>query len=116
MPRVDRSNVLPLEGEIDSLNLLADLCVTEFMSQGGTMLIPGHGWLSDAGDLEYYRDMVIVVRDRIQDMIKKGMTLEQVKAAQPTLDYDPEYGRQPGATSQFVEAIYRSLKDKKASR
>jgi hypothetical protein len=49
-------------------------------------------------------------------MIKKGMTLEQVKAAQPTLDYDPEYGRQSGATSQFVEAVYRSLKDKKASR
>jgi hypothetical protein len=49
-------------------------------------------------------------------MIKKGMTLEQVKAAQPTLDYDPEYGRQPGATSQFVEAVYRSLKEKKANR
>jgi len=115
-PPIDLARGGSIEGEIDSLNMLADLSVTEFMSQGGTMLIPGHGWLSDAGDLEYYRDMVIIVRDRIQDMIKKGMTLEQVKAAQPTLDYDPEYGRQPGATAQFVEAVYRSLKEKKASR
>jgi cyclase len=60
--------------------------VTEFMSQGGTMIIPGHGWVSDAGDLGYYRDMLIIVRDRIQNMIEKGMTLEQVKAAKPTMD------------------------------
>jgi glyoxylase-like metal-dependent hydrolase (beta-lactamase superfamily II) len=112
-PPIDLARGGSIEGEIDSLNILAEACVTEFMSQGGTMLIPGHGWLSDAGDLEYYRDMVIVIRDRIQDMINKGMTLDQVKAAKPTLDYDPEYGRQPGSTAHFVEAVYRSLKEKK---
>ncbi len=78
------------------------------------MVIPGHGWISDVGDLGYYRDMIIIIRDRIQDMISKGMTLEQVKAAKPTLDYDPEYGRQPGVTSHFVDAVYRSLTEKKA--
>ena len=57
--------------------------------------------------------MIIIIRDRIQDMINKGMTLEQVKAAKPTMDYDPEYGRQPGVTAHFVEAAYRSLKEKK---
>ena len=51
-----------------------------------------------------------LIRDRVQDMIKKGMTLEQIKAAKPTMDFDPEYGRQPGATAKFVEAVYRSLK------
>ena len=84
------------------------------MSQGGTLLIPGHGWISDAADLGLYRDMIIIIRDRIQDMVGKGMTLDQVKAAKPTLDYDPEFGRQPGATARFVEAAYRSLKEKKA--
>jgi hypothetical protein len=56
--------------------------------------------------------MIIVIRDRIQGMIDKGMTLQQVKAAKPTMDYDPEYGRQAGVTSHFVEAVYRSLKEK----
>jgi cyclase len=112
-PPIDVAKGGSIDGEIESLNKLAHLCVTEYMSQGGTMIIPGHGWISDASDLGYYRDMVIIIRDRIQDMISKGMTLEQVKAAKPTMDYDPEYGRQPGVTAQFVEAVYRSLKEKK---
>ena len=78
------------------------------------LVIPGHGWLSDAGDVSLYRDMIIILRDRIQDMINKGMSLEQIKAAKPTLDYDPEYGRQPGATARFVEAVYTTLKEPKA--
>ena len=112
-PPIDVTRGGSINGEIESLDKLADMCVTEFMSQGGTLIIPGHGWISDAADLGYYRDMMIIIRDRIQDMINKGMTLEQVKAAKPTMDYDPEYGRQPGVTAQFVEAAYRSLKDKK---
>lgn len=115
-PPIDVEKGGSIDGEIESLNRLADLCVTEFMSQGGTMIIPGHGWISDAGDLGYYRDMLIIIRDRIQQMIDKGMTLPQVKAAKPTMDYDPEYGRQPGATAQFVEAVYHGLKDKKPEK
>ena len=62
-----------------------------------------------------YRDMVTIVRDRVQDMVKKGMTLEQVKAAQPTLDYDPLYGANTGfwTTDMFIEAVYKSLTDAK---
>jgi hypothetical protein len=58
--------------------------------------------------------MVTIVRDRIQNMIKSGMTLEQVKAARPTLDYDPIYGSNTGdwTTPMFVEAVYKSLSDK----
>lgn len=111
-PPIDVDKGGSIQGEIESLNKIADLSVTEFMSQGGTLLVPGHGWISDAGDLGYYRDMIIVIRDRIQGMIDKGMTLQQVKAAKPTMDYDPEYGRQAGVTSHFVEAVYRSLKEK----
>jgi hypothetical protein len=76
------------------------------------MVIPGHGRLGDSADVGYYRDMLMIIRDRIQSMIDKGMTLAQVKAARPTMDYDPEYGRQRGVTARFVEAVYRSLQAK----
>jgi cyclase len=113
-PPIDVDRGGSIDGEIEALDKLAEMCVTDFMSQGGTMIIPGHGWISDAGDLGYYRDMMMVIRDRIQALIDKGMTLAQVKAAKPTMDYDPEYGREPGVTARFVEAAYRSLKEKKA--
>ena len=79
------------------------------------MIIPGHGRLSDAADLAVYQQMVTIVRDRLQDMIKGGMTLEQVKAARPTRDYDPIYGSTTGnwTTDMFVEAAYKSLSSKK---
>jgi hypothetical protein len=55
--------------------------------------------------------MVTIIRDRVQAMVAKGMTLEQVKAAKPTIDYDPRYGAASGSwtTDQFVEAAYVSL-------
>jgi hypothetical protein len=92
------------------------MCVTEYMAEGGTMIVPAHGWVSDAADLGYYRDMMVIIRNRMQSMIDKGMTLQQIKAAKPTMDYDPLYGREPGVTSQFVEAVYRSLTQKKAAK
>ncbi len=79
------------------------------------MVIPGHGRLCDEADVVEYRDMVTIIRDRIQDMIKKRMTLEQVKAAKPTRDCDPIYGSTTGfwTTDMFVEAAYKSLSTKK---
>jgi hypothetical protein len=91
------------------------MSVTEYMSQGGTMIVPGHGWISDSGDVGYYRDMLMIIRDRIQNMIDRGLTLQQVVAAKPTMDYDPLYGRQPKAAARFVEAVYESLKQKGAT-
>jgi len=112
-PPIDVDKGGSINGEIDALNKLIDMSVTEFMAQGGTLVVPGRGWISDAADVGYYRDMLMVIRDRIQAMVDKGMTLAQVKAAKPTMDFDPEYGREPGVTSRFVEAVYRSLKEKK---
>ena len=112
-PPIDVDAGGTIGGEIDALGMLLDMSATDFMSQGGTMIVPGHGWISDAADVAYYRDMLIVIRDRVQAMIDKGMTLPQVKAAKPTLDFDPLYGRELGATARFVEAVYRSLKEKK---
>ena len=71
---------------------MLDLAVPEHHEEGGTFIVPGHGRICDEFDVLEYRDMVTIIRDRIQAMIKKGMTLEQVKAARPTLDYDSRYG------------------------
>jgi glyoxylase-like metal-dependent hydrolase (beta-lactamase superfamily II) len=115
-PPIDVSRGGSIDGEIDALNRVLDMSVTEYMAQGGTMIVPGHGWVSDSGDVGYYRDMLMIVRDRIKSLIDKGLSLQQVKAAKPTMDYDPEYGRQPGATAHFVEAVYNSLKSQSTKR
>jgi hypothetical protein len=73
------------------------------------MIIPGHGRVCDESDVGDYRDMVTIVRDRIQDLVAKKMTLEQVKAAHPTFDYDGVYSSPAYTGDMFVEAVYRSL-------
>jgi glyoxylase-like metal-dependent hydrolase (beta-lactamase superfamily II) len=110
-PLIDTSRGGTVNGLIEGLNMALDLAITEFRTEGGTMMVPGHGRLVDTGDVAYYRDMMTIIRDRVQDMVKKGMTLEQVKAARPTADYDPEYGASSGfsTTDRFVEAVYTSL-------
>jgi cyclase len=112
-PVIDVQHGGSVQGLLSALNQIIDLVFPEFRVQGGTMLIPGHGRVSDLTDIAYYRDMVTIVRDRVQDMIKRGMTLEQVKAGKATLDFDPIYNRHPGASEKFVEAVYRSLTAKK---
>jgi cyclase len=112
-PVIDVQQGGSVNGVIDALNRIIDLVFPEFRVQGGTMLVPGHGRISDLTDIAYYRDMVTIVRDRVQDMIKRGMTLEQVKAAKVTVDFDPVYDRRPGSSEKFVEAVYRSLSQRK---
>ena len=110
-PVVDVAAGGTINGFIDGVNRILDLVITVYGQEGGTLIIPGHGRLCDAGDLLNYREMATIIRDRVQDMIKKGMTLEQVKAAKPTADYDPLYGSNPRWTSDmFIEAIYKTLK------
>src|SRR5215475_6639388 len=110
-PVIDLAAGGNIQGVIDGLNRLVDMIIPVYGQEGGTVVIPGHGRLSDFGDVLNCREMTIIIRDRIQDMIKKGMTLEQVKTARPTRDYDPLYGSVPGWTADmFLEAVYKSLK------
>ena len=96
-------------------NRILDLAVAEYRGQGGTWIIPGRGRLSDTADVASYRNMVTIVRDRVKDSMKKGMTLAQVKASRPTMDFDPRFGSTSGpwTTDMFVEAVYKSLQEKK---
>ena len=84
---------------------------------GGTRVVPGHGHLSNEADVVEYRDMITILRDRVQDMIKKGMTVEQVKASKPALEYDGLYGQQSDwTTDMFLETVYRDLSQKQGDR
>jgi hypothetical protein len=100
---------------IRGLNHILDLAVAEYRSQGGTWVVPGRGRLSDTADVASYRNMVVIIRDRVQDLISKGKTLAQIKAARPSLDFDGRYGSTTGpwTTDMFIEAVYRSLQSKK---
>jgi glyoxylase-like metal-dependent hydrolase (beta-lactamase superfamily II) len=114
-PLVDIARGGNIQGVIDGLNRIIELSIPADEQEGGTQIIPGHGRLCDVADVVFYQEMVTIIRDRVQDMVNKGMTLEQVKAAKPTLDYDPRYGRDTGfwTTDMFVEAVYKSLSPKK---
>jgi glyoxylase-like metal-dependent hydrolase (beta-lactamase superfamily II) len=107
-PNIDVEHGGTIQGVLDGLNRILDMAIPQFRAQGGTYIIPGHGRLSDYGDVANYRNMVAKVRDRIQAHIDDGMTLQQVKAARPTLDYDGRYG----SPDAFIEAAYRSLSEK----
>ncbi len=111
-PVIDAAGGGSAETMVTSLNRLIDVVVPRANAAGGTMVIPGHGRIADHAEVVYYRDMMTIVRDRVQDLIKKGMTLEQVQAARPTRDWDARFGKDAGpwTTSMFVEAVYQSLK------
>jgi glyoxylase-like metal-dependent hydrolase (beta-lactamase superfamily II) len=116
-PVIDTKHGGSIDGVVNGLNRILRLAIAEFRTEGGTLVVPGHGRLSDSADVAYYRDMVTIIRDRVRAMVAKGMTLEQVKAAKPTVDYDPRYGATngPWTTDQFVEAVYVSLGGGKAA-
>jgi glyoxylase-like metal-dependent hydrolase (beta-lactamase superfamily II) len=110
-PVIDLQNGGTVNGVIAALNRILELTVPAKYQEGGTYVIPGHGRLCDEADVVEYRDMVTIIRDRVQNLIGRGMTLEQVKAAKPSRDYDSEYGAGTGfwTTDMFVEAVFRTL-------
>jgi cyclase len=111
-PFIDVKNGGSLQGEIRALNFILDKTVYAHDEDGGTLIIPGHGRVTNEWEVAEYRDMLVIIRDRVQAMIKNNATLEQVKSARLTADFDPRFGRTTGAwtTDMFVEAVYTSLK------
>ncbi len=114
-PIIDVPKGGTIQGVIDGLNHILDLAVAEYRSQGGTWVIPGRGRVSDTADVASYRNMLVMIRDRVRDLKHKGMTLRQVQAAQPTMDFDRRYGSTSGpwTTDMFIEAVYRTIQEKK---
>jgi cyclase len=110
-PYIDAKGGGSIDQIVEALNHVLDLTVPDTKTEFGTLVIPGHGRLLDQSDVAYYREMVGIIRDRIKDGIKRGQTLAQIKAAKPTLDYDPRFGHSTGpwTTDMFIEAAYGSL-------
>ena len=109
-PLIDVKAGGSIQSMVQALNRLIETTVPAAHAAGGTLVVPGHGRISDHAEVAYYRDMLTVIRDRIQDGIRRKLTLEQIKASGPTREYDPRYGRSTGwTTDMFVEAAYRSL-------
>ena len=110
-PYIDVQNGGSFQGVLDALNNIIDLAVPADRQEGGTMVIPGHGRLCDEADVVEYRDMLTIIRDRIQHMVDEGFSLRQVHSARPTLDYDGRFGSDSGfwTTEQFIETVYEEL-------
>ena len=108
-PVIDIARGGHVQGILDGLNRLLDLTIPAHHEEGGTYVIPGQGRIVDQFDIVEYRDMVTIIRDRIQAMVKKNMTLGQIREARPSRDYDPRFG----PSEAFVESIYRSLTQRK---
>jgi glyoxylase-like metal-dependent hydrolase (beta-lactamase superfamily II) len=114
-PVIDPSKGGSIQGEIDGLNRVIELAFRPipFVNEGGgTYVIPGRGRVYDKVDVVEYRDMMVIIRDVVADMIKRGMTVEQVKAAAPAKAYETQYGSKTGrwTTDDFIAAVYQSIK------
>lgn len=111
-PFIDLKDGGSVQGEINALNDILNRTVYQHEGIGGTMVVPGHGYLCDEHEVVEYRDMMVIIRDRVRALLKTGATLDQVKAARVTADYDTRYGANTGpwTTEMFVEAVYMSLK------
>jgi cyclase len=119
-PVIDIAKGGSIRGEIAALQKLVDTAIPSVpivSREEGTLIVPGHGRLCDQLDVVEYRDMVTIIRDRIRDLMKQGLTLEQIKAASPVRGYARRYGSDTGSwtTNDFVEAIYRSIGERAMS-
>jgi cyclase len=113
-PIVDVARGGTINGEIAALNRLVDIAIPSVpivSRDAGTLVIAGHGRVCDQYDVAEYRDMVTIVRDRVRDLKKAGMTLAQVKAGAPARGYIRRYGAD--SADKFVEAVYQSLPQEK---
>jgi glyoxylase-like metal-dependent hydrolase (beta-lactamase superfamily II) len=114
-PVIDLAKGGSVQGEIDGLNRVIELAfrpIPFVTDGGGTYVIPGRGRVYDKVDVVEYRDMMVIVRGVVADMIRRGMTVEQVKAARPAKAYETQYGSRTGpwTTDDFVAAVYQSVK------
>jgi glyoxylase-like metal-dependent hydrolase (beta-lactamase superfamily II) len=113
-PILDRASGGAINNYLAALNDLLEVTVPLDKQEAGTFVVPGHGRLADEADVVEYRDMVTIVRDRVEALKKGGMTLQQVIAARPSLDYDGRYGAEkgPGSTASFIESVYAGVGSK----
>lgn len=109
-PSFDPKRGGSIKGVLSALNDIIDIAVPRFNQQGGTRIVPGHGRILNEADVVEYRDMVTIIHDRVKLAVDKGMTLAQLKAQKPTLDYDGLYSTPALTGEMYIDAIYAELK------
>jgi hypothetical protein len=110
-PVIDLARGGSVQGLLAALDTIIELAIPDVDHEGGTMIVPSHGYLADEFDVAEYRDMVAIVRDRVQDMLDRGLGRAAIQAARPTFDWDARYGAESGewTTAMFVDAVITSL-------
>jgi glyoxylase-like metal-dependent hydrolase (beta-lactamase superfamily II) len=109
-PKIDPRAGGSIDGVITALNQIIDLAIPRDKQEGGTYIIPGHGRVSDEADVVEYRDMLVIIRHRVQDLKSKGRSVADVKAAKVSFDYDRRYSTPQWTADQFVEAVFATIK------
>lgn len=104
-PRLYRGHGGSLQGLVDGLGVTIGLCGPN------TKVIPGHGEIVDRSAVTAQRDLILVMRDRVAQLVKRGETLEEVVAAKLTSDFDAHVPGAAATSEQFVGWLYGELKD-----
>jgi cyclase len=99
-PFVDLGNGGTLDGLIAAHARALTLCNDQ------TRVIPGHGPLVGKAELQAYHDMLVVLRQRVAGLVKKGSSLEQVKAAAPTREYEARWGKGFVSSEAFLQRVF----------
>ena len=104
-PYIDTGNGGSFLGTIDALDLLIEV------SDLSTRIIPGHGVISDVGEVRAQRDMLVVIRNRVRAAVEQGMSLQEIQAAGLTAEYDErwESGRRIGSAAELLRAAYEDI-------
>ena len=101
LPFIDQLNGGNIDGMIKAIEELL------MQVNDDTKIIPGHGKISTKKDLEDYKIMLKIVRDKVALEMKNGKTMDQIMDLDPAKGYNHVFDRR-----EFVRIIYNSLKNK----
>lgn len=102
-PALDVANGGSLAGTVSAVE------TTLSRTGARTLVVPGHGPVSNRAELAAYRDMLVAVGRRVRELVEQGSTLEEVLAARPTAAFDERYGRTGIGAERFVRLLYEDL-------
>jgi glyoxylase-like metal-dependent hydrolase (beta-lactamase superfamily II) len=106
-PNIDRANGGSLNGTLDGLGLVIGL------AGPNTKIVPGHGPVVSRAEVMANRDMILVIRDRVAQLIAQGKTQDEVLASNPTSEYDARVPNSKETSQRFVVQLYAELKPAK---
>jgi glyoxylase-like metal-dependent hydrolase (beta-lactamase superfamily II) len=90
-------------GNPDGVIAVADKVLA--MADDSTKIIPGHGPVSSKAELKAYRDMLTTVTGRVKALMKAGKKLDEIKAANPSAEFDEKWGKAFISPGRFVEML-----------